>query len=198
MIQIMRRTLLISAAAYFLAAPLDAQVAEVSVSGGRSSFSNSGLGSSGADTYKVDNGIRIGFRFTLNTRRFMGHEFGYSYNRSKLGLLNRPDNVGMPVHQGFYNYLLYALPEGAAIRPFAAGGGHFSTFYPPGTSVYSGTGFTRFGVNYGGGIKVKLTPLFALRLDIRDYVTMKPDFGLANRTGLLHHLETSAGFGVYF
>jgi hypothetical protein len=37
-----------------------------------------------------------------------------------------------------------------------------------------------------------------VRFDYRDYVTGKPDFGLANRTGMLHQVEISGGFGMAF
>jgi hypothetical protein len=176
-----------------------AQVGEISLSLGASTFRNNKLGSSSdlASTFTVKDGFRIGARLTLNTKRFIGHEFGYAYSRSKLGLLNSSDNVSMPVHQGMYNFLLYALPEGTRVRPFVTGGGHFSTFYPPGASVSYGTGTTKFGVNYGGGIKVKVSPMFAIRLDLRDYVTGKP-FDLVNKKGALHQIEVSAGVGIYF
>ena len=59
----------------------------------------------------------------------------------------------MPIHQGMYNFLPYATPKGSKIRPFATGGVHFSTFYPPGASVFQGNGVTKFGYNYGAGVK---------------------------------------------
>jgi hypothetical protein len=46
----------------------------------------------------------------------------------------------MAIHQGFYNYLVYATKEGFRVRPFATGGGHFSNFVPPGVSVTQGGG----------------------------------------------------------
>jgi hypothetical protein len=103
----------------------------------------------------------------------------------------------MPTHQGFYNFLLYLTPEGSRIRPFGAGGGHFSTFVPPGASVTYGTGTTKYGVNYGAGIKVRVTEIWALRFDVRDYLTTKP-FDLIGRSGALHQVEASAGLGIYF
>ena len=103
----------------------------------------------------------------------------------------------MPIHQGFYDFLVYATPEGFRIRPFAAGGAQFSTFVPPGASVTYGTGTTKYGGNFGGGVKVKVSSLFAIRLDFRDYVTTKP-FDLAGKSGALHQIEVSAGLGLYF
>lgn len=176
-----------------------AQVGEISLSFGRSLFKNNSLGSDSGSTtnYLIQDGFHMAARMTLNTKRFVGHEFGYAYNRSHLGLQGSLDQVAVPVHQGFYDFLVYGTPEGSRIRPFAAGGGHFSSFYPPGASVSYGNGITKFGVNYGGGVKVKVTPIFNVRVDVRDYLTPKP-FDLVNRSGPLHQVEVSAGLGFMF
>jgi hypothetical protein len=181
------------------AAVSSAQVGEISLSFGDSIFKDNLLGAfDSATQYKVKDGFRISARLTLNTKRFIGHEFGYGYSRSKLGLTGgASDEASMPVHQGFYDFLLYASPEGSRIRPFVAGGAQFSTFVPPGASVTYGTGTTKYGGNFGGGVKVKLTSIFALRLDGRDYVTTKP-FDLPGKSGALHQIEVSAGLGLYF
>jgi len=171
------------------------QVGEFSVSGGTSHFRNNELGTGEFAAYKATSDFRIGFRFTMNTWRFFGHEIGYAYNH---GHIESPiEELGMPVHQGMYNFLAYATPEGTRIRPFATGGVHFSTYYPPGSCVYCGNGATKFGYNYGGGIKVRLTDMFIGRLDVRDYTNGKPDFGL-NPSGNIHQLEISAGLGLAF
>ncbi|MGH9632029.1 MAG: outer membrane beta-barrel protein [Bryobacteraceae bacterium] len=185
----MRRSLL---AVLFLAASTAAsgQVAEFAVSGGTHSFGDSDLGSG----YSLDGGFRLAFRLTLNTWRFAGHEFGYAYNRTQLqfgGL----DAGGMGVHQGFYNFLLYATPEGTRIRPFATGGGHFSNFVPPGQSATYGQGSNKFGVNYGGGLKFILTDKYAVRFDVRQFLTGKP-FDLPGVSGNLRQTEYTVGFGI--
>ncbi|MBI3665137.1 MAG: outer membrane beta-barrel protein [Acidobacteria bacterium] len=178
------------------------QTAEASISVGASIFTNKDLGDLGVvnavqQTLKLDNGFRISARLSLNQLRFFGHEIGYGYDRSHLvGLESGP--ATMAVHQGFYDFLVHALPEGSPVRPFVCAGGGFSSFYPPGASVYAGNGITKFGYNYGGGIKVKLSPVFGLRFDVRDYVSGKPDFGLPNVKGLLHNVEASAGFAILF
>ena len=175
------------------------QVGEISLSFGESLFKDNKLGSASdlLSQYKVLDGFRIAARLTLNTKRFTGHEFGYAYSRSKLGLVGASDDASMPVHQGFYDFLFYALPEGSRVRPFLAGGAQFSTFVPPGASVTYGTGTTKYGGNFGAGVKVKLTSMFALRIDLRDYVTTKP-FDLLGKSGALHQIEASAGLGLYF
>jgi len=178
-----------------------AQVGELSVTFGESLFKDNKLGSADitnlVSQYKVGDGFRIGARFTLNTKKFIGHEFGYAYSRSKLALTDSSQEASMPTHQGFYDFLLYLTPEGTRIRPFAAGGGQFTTFVPPGASVTQGSGVTKYGLNYGGGIKVKVTAIYALRFDVRDYITKKP-FDLIGRSGALHQIEASVGVGIYF
>lgn len=144
------------------------QAAEFWFGGGQSLISNGGIGttdSSGVgtkDDVKLTDGFRIQFRLALNTRAFFGHEVGYAYNRTQLRFetQNPPVEQGMAIHQGFYNFLVYATKEGSRVRPFGTGGVHFSNFVPPGTSATQGGGQTKFGINYGAGIKVKLTSLF--------------------------------------
>jgi hypothetical protein len=103
----------------------------------------------------------------------------------------------MAIHQGGYNFLLYATNEGTRIRPFATGGVGFANYVPPGASATSGGGSNKFGVNYGGGVKMRITSLFGARLDVRQYTTPKP-FGLPLAQGWIRQTEISAGFGVLF
>lgn len=195
-------TLLLAA----FAATASAQVGEISVSAGSSNFRNSEVntinlatGSTLAPSSEIDSDFRLGFRLTINSYKFFGHEFGYAYSHGKL---KQPTiETGMPIHQGFYDFLVYGTPEGARVRPFACGGGGFSSFYPAGTSVYSGNGSTKFGFNYGGGVKVRMTPILGFRLDVRDYTNGRPKlYGLDvdQPSGLMHQLELSAGVSFLF
>jgi hypothetical protein len=195
----MRRSLL---AVLFLGSTFAAygQLGEISLSFGNSRMRNNDLGSiPDAEGYLAETNFRFALRFTVNNYTFFGHEFGYAYNRGKL-ILPGQGEIGMPIHQGMYNFLVYATPEGSRIRPFAAGGGHFSTFYPPGSGVFQGNGFTKFGFNYGGGVKARVSDMFLIRLDVRDYWTGKPDFGIGinEPEGLLKQLEVSAGLAFVF
>jgi Outer membrane protein beta-barrel domain len=194
------RTLAVCALPFLaLTSEARAQVAEVSLSMGQSIFRNEklGVGTPGqGDVYSVGDGFRIGARLTLNTYRFFGHEIGYSYSRSKLVYAGQ--NTSMTTHQYGYSFLAYMTPEGSRIRPFAAGGGQFTTFYPPGASTYYGNGTTKFGLNYGVGVKAKLNDMFAIRVDLRDYWSGKP-FDLPEKpSGGLHQIEASAGLSLYF
>src|SRR5882762_10078963 len=178
-----------------------AQVAEFSLSGGVSRFGVTSLGTNvdpagNVSKFTINNGFRLTFRFTLNTYKFMGHEFGYAYNRSGVNL-GTGGTVPMSIQQGFYDFLVYATPEGSRIRPFGAGGVQFSSFFPPGASVYYGNQETKFGVNYGGGIKMRVTTTMAARVDFRQYNTGKP-FNFPDQHGRLNQTEISVGLGIWF
>src|SRR5262245_33763800 len=178
---------------------------------------NSNLGTATADpasgTYFLNDGFRFALRMTLNQWRFMGHEFGYAYNHTSVaapavtattgvisGLPNQPggtvtqqipaQTIGVPGHQGFYNFLVYAAPEGFRIRPFVTGGVQFTAFSQPGS--YYGNRETKYGVNYGAGVKLKVKDPFGIRLDVRQYNMGKP-FKLPNATGRLLLWEVSGG-----
>ena len=190
------------AVALLASAPVLAQVGEISVSGGVSRIGDriGSLSEAATDFYEMSSGFRLAFRFTINPSSFLGHEFGYAYNRSKL----QPElggaeavEISIPIHQGFYNFLIYATPEGSRIRPFATGGAHFSSFFPPGASVYYGNQETKFGVNWGGGIKARATDVWGIRLDLRQYLTPKP-FDLFNQEGWMKQWEISGGVSFMF
>ena len=178
-----------------------AQVAEFGANAGWNLLRNSGIGSLSTtnpspDDVTLKDGFRLGFRLTFNTLNFFGHEVGYAYNRSPWHDSSSNTDAGSAVHQGFYDILVYGAPEGKKIRPFAAGGVQFSNFVFPGYSVTSGGGSTKFGVNYGGGVKVKISPMFLIRFDVRNYMSPKP-FGLPAQTGWLKQLEALAGFSFF-
>src|SRR5215467_5286807 len=109
-----------------------AQSFEAAFSGGVSRFGSSNvLGTASGNPsdpqkYKMNDGFRLTLRMALNTYRFFGHEFGYSYNHTSIafpatttvGLPGQPvstvpaQDVSVPIHQGFYDFLVYATPEG--------------------------------------------------------------------------------------
>jgi opacity protein-like surface antigen len=163
-----------------------AQSFEGSVSGGVSLIPSGDLGSG----YSLDNGFRLAFRMTLNPHERLGYEFGYAYNRTNL-LVSGTNGQGMAIHQGFGDVLLYATHTEARIRPFLAGGLNFSNFVPPGQTAQYGQGETKFGVNYGAGVKFKVAGPWQVRFDIRQFNTGKP-FGLGAGGRFLQN-EISAG-----
>ena len=177
-----------------------AQVGEAALSFGWTLMKDNVLGTAAnlsGTQYKVEDGFRVTARFTLNTRRFIGHEFGYGYSHTRLGAVGFSGTDSLATHQGFYDFLLYGTPEGTKVRPFICGGAQFTTFVPPGASAVYGGGTTKYGGNYGAGIKAQISSMFLVRVDVRDYVMGKP-FSLVNQSGTLHEIEASAGFGIHF
>ena len=177
------------------------QAAEVTFSVGWSNFTNSNIGEvpQFGDVplrFSLDDGIRIGARLAMNSWVFLGHELSYAFQRSGLNT-GSGDSQGMTIQNFYYNFVAHATPEGAAVRPFVTGGVGFSSFFPPGVGSLSGAGDTKFGYNFGGGLKFRLSPRFGLRFDLRDHVTSKP-FDLPNSSGRLHNLAYSAGFSLLF
>jgi Outer membrane protein beta-barrel domain len=178
-----------------------AQSAEISVSGGVSRFSGDYATVGGTDNTAIrfTNGFRLAFRFTWNQGKLFSHEIGYGYAKSHLHLRTSPEEDIAPIslHQGLYNFLINATPEGSRVRPFATGGVQFTSFYPPGASVYGGS-ITKFGVNYGFGLKLKLTSIWGIRGDFRQYAMPRPDFGFANKSGWMRQNEMTGGFMFMF
>ena len=180
-----------------------AQSGEFWFDAGASLLSNSGLGTDQAfggtkNDVQLTDGFRFGFRFAVNMGNHYGHEVQYAYNRTHLKFNDQGGvEQGMAYHQGGYNFLYYLLRERSKVRPFGTGGVQFSNYNPPGVSAGSGGGSTKFGVNYGAGVKVRVTSLFGVRFDVRQYVNGKP-FSLPLADGILRQTEISGGFGILF
>ena len=171
-----------------------AQVLEVGGGAGVNRISNGELGSDGStppNVAEVKNGWRMGFRMTINTQSHFGHEVGYNYVRTNLDYAG--ETLGTATHQGFYDFLVYATPDGSKVRPFVAGGGQFSNFIPPGGSVSQGSGSMKFGLNYGGGVKVRVTDKWLMRVDFRQYASPKPDWLATPPSGWIRMNEVSMG-----
>ena len=194
---------------------LRAQSREAWVSSGITGFgfpyshTNRDLGSTdpsgNRNDVQIDSGWRIGFRFAFNTSGSFGHEFEYNHTRPKLidntgnilGVVGRDD---MQIHQAGYNFLYYFSPRESNIRPMATIGVHVNGFVMPASSSIHDND-TEWGFNYGLGMKWRLTPLLAVRWDVRAYESGKPNWGgslFNGGGGLQHQIEASAGVGIYF
>lgn len=205
----MKTALHFAVALLVAAAPAASQSLELGISGGYGSLSDNSLSVAeyadigGREEFSISNGVRIGARMAFNPRRFIGHEVSYAYQHSGLSFFaddgasaTDSDFGAVKAHNMFYNLVAHAVPEGMPVRPFVTGGGGFTSFFLPGVSSFSGYGDTKFGYNYGGGIKFNLF-MYGVRLDVRNHVTGKP-FGdyLPNVEGTLHNLEFSVTFSV--
>jgi len=165
---------------------------------GTASAACAAIGATGSDLSLAD-GFHFGFRGGFNSGDHLGYEMGYMYNRTKLQFNNPPGQAGegMAYHQVMFNALYYFTGTDARVRPFVTGGLGFTNYAQPGTSAANGGGTTKLGINYGGGIKIKLTSRYGLRFDLREATTPKP-FNLPLASGWLRENEISAGFGVFF
>jgi hypothetical protein len=186
-----------------------AQSGELWFSGGASILANRNIGSPSPDgqtsNVQLGDGYRLSFRFDFNTAGRLGHEITYAYNHTNFvdntkTLLPDLGSAGTAIHQGGYNILYYLRPkEESKVRPFATAGIQFSDFELPGAEGPQGSS-VKPGGNVGAGMKARISPLFAFRVDLREYITGKPGWNglLFNRGGLLYQTEISAGFGVCF
>ncbi|BDC52762.1 hypothetical protein F183_A50770 [Bryobacterales bacterium F-183] len=167
------------------------------MSGGVSRLQNANIGSGGSSVggVSLDDGFRLAFRLTLNPNLYFGHEVGYAYSRTGFVVGGSAASARTAIHQGSYAFLAYATKEGSRIRPFAAGGAHFSNFVYPGFSGLTGGGQAKVGVNYGAGLKFRIGEMWMLRMDARQYITGKP-FGFPGASGALRQNEVSIGFGI--
>jgi len=205
----MKHLLICSALLVALALPAFPQSAEFGISAGYGSIGGNDISVSeipatgSSASYTIRNGVRVGGRMGFNSRRFFGHEASYAYQHSGLDLQSsgpegteNADLGAVRSHHFYYNALLHAAPTGFPIRPFVTGGGGFSSFFLPGIPSFSGYGSTKFGYNYGGGIKLNFYQ-YGIRFDVRNHVTGKP-FGnyLPNVQGTLNNTEFSVTFYV--
>ncbi len=166
---------------------------------GTSASACASIGATPNDVTLTD-GWHFGFRGGFVSGDHLGYEMGYIYNRTNLRF-NEGGGAfaqqGMAYHQVAFNALYYFTGPDAKVRPFVTGGAGFTNYAPPGSSAAYGGGSTKLGVNYGGGVKIKLTAKYGLRFDVRQATTPKP-LGLALASGWLRENEFSAGFGLYF
>jgi len=177
-----------------------AQASEASAFLGAARISDKSLGSLEVGDLPValSDGFKTGGRLTLGGG-LLAQEISYGYERHNLEVNGQKDSV-TTVHQFFYDLVVHILPGGSMVRPFVVGGAGLVRFVPGDSELLRlASGETKFGWNYGGGVKIKLAPMFGVRFDVRDHVTSKPNFlNLPSVSGKLHDLEISGGVSLYF
>lgn len=148
----------------------------------------------------------LSFRFTWNQGNRFGHELGTMRSDGRLTMywLYAPQERYIdirefnPIWTPFYNLLVYATDTTARFRPFVSAGPHYTSYrfsLNPAVPVWRAK---KWGGNYGGGLKVRLTDYFLLRFDFHDYVNRTNSGALLGDRGWIHHRELSAGFGLSF
>jgi opacity protein-like surface antigen len=151
-----------------------------------------------SDDVQLTDGFRFSLRGDFNTKEHMGYEVGYAYNRTQLKYNDAGGaESGMAYHQVMFNAMFYATGQDSKIRPFGTAGVGFATFVQPGASAAYGGGSTKFGFNYGGGVKFKVKGPWQARVDLRQTATPKP-FGLPLASGWFRSTEISVGAGFGF
>jgi hypothetical protein len=165
---------------------------ELWVSAGGSTLSHSRSPSPDGDP--ADTRLDNGYRFEMSSTRHIGHEIQYRYSRTHStdddgSILGYQGSGLMAIHQAGYN-LLYYLTEStqeSKLRAFVTGGFHVSDFPLPGLAAVQASS-VKPGFNYGVGMKLRLSTIFSMRFDVRDYVTGKPNWNslMFLQSGWLH------------
>jgi opacity protein-like surface antigen len=144
--------------------------------------------------------------------RFTRHdalEASYSYSPNHFSL----QEAGQPAFSAYnrvdlisFNYVRYLWAK-KSVQPFVTAGLGVNRFSGPsnGSAVLSGfvnadNGW-QFAWNYGGGADLVLQRHFALRLELRDYITGQPPIITGtghNITGTSHNIVPSAGIVFRF
>ncbi len=172
--------------------------------------------------FKLDDVLRGGLRFNINTTGHWGEEFFFSYEPNNARFIRTSTPAQKQEYDiRVFNFGINAMyylneEESRKTRPFISGGLGGTLYQPTSRSRAVGRdplrgnlpGFessAEFAVNYGVGFKRTMTDRFGLRMDARGFVGRNPSFGLPRSSpdqntvvfpanGAIHNLEVSAGF----
>jgi hypothetical protein len=198
---------------------------ELSAFGGVSLFAevNHGLGE------KFIDGGTGGGRVAYNFSKYLGMEFSYNFSGNHVDLAE-PIAPGLPSfrfyeesHAASLDPVFNFRPRGSRIQPYVTAGFGFINWVPtkqaldfatnPATvAIYQSGALHRDfepAFNYGGGVKVHLSPHFGLRFDVRGLIQPKnPTFSLPNSPGnggvyivgknVLSGMDATVGLVFYF
>jgi hypothetical protein len=165
---------------------------ELSLFGGGSFFKSV---SNGLGTEHVSGGA-VGFRVTENFWKYISLEQGFTYsaNNLRMGLSTAPSSVawGNRIYQWNLNPVFHFTPRGSKIRPYLTLGASAMNYNPTDTAEglahlpenaarYGTQGLSdnlQMAMNFGGGLKWRLTDRFGLRFDLRSTYSRNPTYGL--------------------
>jgi opacity protein-like surface antigen len=176
--------------------------------------------------FNFDKGVGGGIRVNVYNRGHWGEEAFYSYEPNtahftQKGATTRTLDLNMQMHNVGLNALYYLSDdETHNIRPFLSIGAGWAIFRlthtaraiandPMQGNVPDMDNSNEIALNYGAGLKAKLTSWVGVRLDARGFVGRNPSFGLARESsdpnatvfpagGAINTGEISAGFVFYF
>jgi opacity protein-like surface antigen len=176
--------------------------------------------------FRMDRAIRGGVRVGVYTRGHWSEEFFYSYEPSTAHIIRTSAptrSVGLGV--GIHNYgitALYYLEENETktIRPFLSiGVGGTLYRLTPEARAFAQDPFrgnlpginnsNELTMNYGVGVKTRVSDWLGFRADVRGFLDHTPRFGLPSQStdpnatvfpvsGAIHNGEASAGVVFYF
>jgi len=177
-------------------------------------------------THEYSIGARGGVRFGADMWRHWGQDFDYSYGGNATKIVNHFNGGSFGFnthsHQFSYNLLWYprVLDPKSKVFPYLTAGVG-GTFYrlrqatinealdPARAGLGKLSNESIFAFNAGGGVRFRINDLYGFRVDVRDYLSDPPRFGLPERsdnpsavvfpvTGIFHHMQISFGFVYYF
>lgn len=178
-----------------------ASAAYAAFGGGPIGYLGYGQGNAPANAVRMKSGPAYGFRFGVNAAHRLGHEFGATCARHDLEY-DVADVTAVPIARStwhvFYDLLVYATPEDAAVRPYVAAGAGAGFFRARVAAPWLGKQESNeLALNYGAGAKVRVSKNWFVRFDYREYAGPKP-LELIGQKGWLRERETSAGAGFRF
>lgn len=136
------------------------------------------------------------------------------------------DITGLRTSQFAYNLLINARPRTSRLRPYLAVGPAFQLMHlaeapikkAPGwfklglsniglisaaynfgsTPPLEGGGIFQVGLNYGGGVRYRVTPRWMVRADFRETLTSQPDFWTKSKDEILSEAQVDEGSTLTF
>lgn len=173
--------------------------------------------------HKWSNGLRGGIRFGSDTGHW-GQDIIYSYGANATRIVTPGGDFAIRnrVQQICINAIWYPGAVGADRKatPYVTAGIGGTVYSLPQSVVnqaldpaVAGLGKLReekvFAFNAGGGVNVRVNNVWGIRVDVRDYMTRAPRYGLPKTSdnpaatvfpvgGVFHQLELSIGFVYYF
>jgi opacity protein-like surface antigen len=174
-------------------------------------------------SHTYSQGIRGGIRFGVDFKDYWGEDITYSYGSNSSRIINATTGIdfALPLrsHQFAMNALFYpaGLSEGRNVAPYITAGAGATFFVISPSTVNSGmeSGLGRLrsenilAFNAGGGVQGQIARHLGIRVDVRDYMSRCPRFGLPEKSdnpnatvfpasGIFHQIEASFGFVFYF
>lgn len=192
-------------------AALQAQDFNLFVMGGGSSLFDKKYytvyGAPYGSTYKTGMNFTVGGEIPAPFVKVLGLEAAYGEVRNNLavtdfynsGTLNRETGYAIRDQRVSLDVIAHSPQSLKGVRPYLAAGIEYDRFSPTGTAAalaqspgFNGVPNTvlstdnHFGLNFGGGMDIKLIGALSLRLDLRDHITGSPTFGLPQKVSSVY------------